>query len=108
MRDRQRKIRPNDAKLRELILYVAERCENDPDFGALKLNKILFNADFIAYALTGKAITGASIRSSAMVPHHVDLCLSLIASKHKAMRPRSDASDTATHRTVPLLCVIPT
>jgi hypothetical protein len=33
-------------------------CELDESFGSIKLNKILFNADFGAYALWGKPITG--------------------------------------------------
>lgn len=49
----------NEKKFRELILYIADRCEYDPHFGALKLNKILFYSDFLAYATTGNAITGA-------------------------------------------------
>ena len=49
----------NEAKFRELLLYVAERCENDANFGAIKLNKILFLADFSAYAHLGKPISGA-------------------------------------------------
>lgn len=48
----------NDAKLAELILYVSDRCADDPRFGATKLNKILFYADFIAYGKLGKPITG--------------------------------------------------
>lgn len=55
---RARTPEPNDAKLAELMLYVALRCEQDPAFGATKLNKILFFADFLAYARTGRAITG--------------------------------------------------
>ena len=46
------------AKLRELVLYIAERCQEHPKFGAVKLNKILFFADFIAYARRGNSITG--------------------------------------------------
>jgi len=49
---------PNDRKFQELLLYVASRCEGDPTFGAVKLNKILFFADFLAYGKLGKAITG--------------------------------------------------
>jgi len=45
-------------KLRELILYIAQKCQDHPRFGAVKLNKILFFADFIAYAKRGKSITG--------------------------------------------------
>ncbi len=49
---------PNDAKLRELILFVAARSENDLNFGSTKLNKLLFFADFLAYVKLGNPITG--------------------------------------------------
>jgi len=51
-------IQPNDRKFRELILYISQRCEQDPNFGKTKLNKILFYSDFLAYAQTGEPITG--------------------------------------------------
>lgn len=44
-------------KLRELILFIAANSESDPDFGATKLNKILFYSDFLAYKTFGKSIT---------------------------------------------------
>jgi hypothetical protein len=47
-----------EARLRELILYVAAECFTDPKFGATKLNKILWWADFLAYAKYGRPITG--------------------------------------------------
>ncbi len=47
-----------EAGLRELILYVATQCQDDPKFGATKLNKILWWADFLAYAEHGRPITG--------------------------------------------------
>jgi hypothetical protein len=47
-------------KLRELMVYVAERSMEDPSFGATKLNKILFFSDFYAYGKYGKPITGAT------------------------------------------------
>jgi len=50
--------RPDDDKFRELILYIATRCEEDPYFGKTKLNKILFYADFTAYGELGAPITG--------------------------------------------------
>ncbi len=49
---------PDDNKLKELVLYVSEKCEGDDAFGAVKLNKILFYADFIAYVRLGRSITG--------------------------------------------------
>ncbi len=45
-------------RLRELMLFVAERCQYDPHFGVTKLNKILFYCDFFAFAKLGKPITG--------------------------------------------------
>lgn len=50
----------NAQKLKELMLYVAKRSEDDPRFGAIKLNKILFYADFAAYRELGKSITEAN------------------------------------------------
>jgi len=48
----------NEEKLRELVLYVIQKCGDDPRFGATKLNKILFYSDFYSYAHFGKPITG--------------------------------------------------
>lgn len=51
-------IQSDEQKFRELIIYVAFKCQSDPSFGAVKLNKILFHADFIAYGSFRKPITG--------------------------------------------------
>jgi hypothetical protein len=53
-------------KLRELILYVAEKSAADPHFGLTKLYKILFYCDFEAYARYGAAITGCPYKK---LPH---------------------------------------
>ena len=58
----------DERKLKELILYVADRCEADPTFGAVKLNKILFYADFLAFASTGKPITGVGYEKMQLGP----------------------------------------
>ena len=50
--------RPDDAKLRELVLLIATLSEGDKPFGKVKLNKHLFFADFLAYLMFGKSITG--------------------------------------------------
>lgn len=44
-------------KLKELILYIAGRCEGWGNWGATILNKILFFSDFMAYAKYGEPIT---------------------------------------------------
>src|SRR3989337_1094906 len=53
----------DEDKFRELIIYVANKCEGDIYFGATKLNKILFYSDFVAYYLHGKPITGAEYKA---------------------------------------------
>lgn len=45
-------------KFRELVILIARRSEGDPRFGAIKMNKLLFYADFLAYAKLGNSITG--------------------------------------------------
>jgi uncharacterized phage-associated protein len=46
-------------RFKELVLYIADKSKEDPRFGAIKLNKILFYADFAAYRQLGRPITGA-------------------------------------------------
>jgi hypothetical protein len=43
-------------RLRQLILFIAERCRADPGFGMTKLVEILFRADFESFARYGKPI----------------------------------------------------
>ena len=45
-------------KLRQLILYVSQKCAEHSEFGSTKLNKILYFSDFLSYANTGKPLTG--------------------------------------------------
>src|SRR5262249_41416122 len=49
---------PDDTRLQELILYIAQRSEDDIHFGKTKLYKILFFSDFGAFARWGRSITG--------------------------------------------------
>lgn len=48
---------PNEHKFRELVLFIAQKSEGDVQFGATKLNKLLFYADFLAFQSFGQAIT---------------------------------------------------
>jgi hypothetical protein len=61
-------IRPKDRKLAELILFISERSEGDPRFGAEKLNKLLFYSDFAAYLLLGKSITSQAYQKLPVGP----------------------------------------
>lgn len=52
----------NLGRLGELMLYVASKCHNDRAFGATKLNKILWMADFRAFEQLGEPLTGVRYR----------------------------------------------
>lgn len=47
-----------EERLKELILYVSKKLSNDDHFGQVKLNKVIFFADFTAFGRLGKTITG--------------------------------------------------
>jgi hypothetical protein len=49
----------DENKFRELIVYIANRSQDDRFFGAVKLNKILYYADFYAHRRLGRSISGA-------------------------------------------------
>lgn len=49
----------SEALAGELILFIAEKSLDDPHFGSVKLNKILYAADSLSYRLYGEPITGA-------------------------------------------------
>ena len=45
-------------RFRELIVDVAQESADDPNFGAVKLNKILYHSDFRAFERFGLPLTG--------------------------------------------------
>lgn len=50
---------PNkEQRLKELIVYISDKCAGNEKFGATMLNKILWAADFISYQDKGRPITG--------------------------------------------------
>jgi hypothetical protein len=62
-----------EERLAELIIYISQKCSSDPKFGATKLNKILYFADFLAYGTYGRAITGVPYchREQGPAPHRL-------------------------------------
>ena len=61
-------VRPDEEKFRELLLLVAEELKDDDFGGALKVNKVLYYAEFGHFRATGKPITGARFRKLRMGP----------------------------------------
>ena len=49
-------------RVRQLILFIAERCQADPNFGMTKLVKVLYRADFESFAKYGESITGTQYK----------------------------------------------
>ena len=47
-------------RLGELILHIAQECAQDATFGSIKLNKILWFSDFMAYGKFKTPITGVA------------------------------------------------
>ena len=113
MRKMQERVKPSpirytteEAKerLRELILYIAARCEDDPTFGAVKLNKILFFADYLSYLGHGEPITGAQYQKLPQGPcpvHLVPIREELKAAGDIVIRKQAIFFKTQ-HRIIPL------
>ncbi len=68
-------------KLKTLVHYVIWRAGNAPDFGAVKLNKVLWFSDARAFEAFGKLITGETYirKKFGPVPTHVDSVLNELA-----------------------------
>ncbi len=56
------------SRLRNLILYVSRRCYPCEFFGAIKLNKIIWKADFDSFAARGIPVTGREYRRQKLGP----------------------------------------
>ena len=50
----------DESRFKELIVLISDLCATDPTYGSIKLNKILYFADFMAYRELGRPITGAT------------------------------------------------
>ena len=66
-------IRYEPEKFRELVVYIADRFGDDPPLGDVKLNKILYFSDFLAYNRLGRPITGARYQKQKLGPIAVPL-----------------------------------
>lgn len=65
----------NRGKFKELVLYFAQESERvgDEGFGMVKLNKLLYRADFQAFRLLGRPITGETYERQEFGPVARDL-----------------------------------
>lgn len=65
------------ARLRELIIYIAEICQTDSRFGKTKLVKLLYLSDFTSFREFGKPVTGHKYvkLQNGPFPDHLDQLL---------------------------------
>lgn len=91
-------------RLRELILFIAERCQDDPKFGAVKLAKILFRADFVSFARYGEPITGTPYKKlyQGPVPTAVKTIRDEMLEKGEIVIAKEGYSPQPRERVVPL------
>lgn len=102
------KMRGYDAeRFRQLALYIAERCADDPRFGKTKLAKILFYSDFGAFGQLGDSITGATYSKFPNGPFPRMLDRELSTMEHEGMGQVVHANyfQRDQHRLVPLSLV---
>jgi hypothetical protein len=94
----------NEAKLRELIIYIATLSEKDDAFGAIKLNKLLFRADFNAYLQSGKPITGVEYFAleNGPAPRPMKRLLSAMQKRGEIAIRKKDFFGKEQHRVLPL------
>src|ERR1700676_3371183 len=60
-------------RLREAVLYVSQKCEQAPYFGKVKLNKIVWRADFESFAQRGQPVTGRQYQRLKQGPAPVEM-----------------------------------
>ena len=60
-------------RLWEAILYVSKKCEDAPFFGLVKLNKIIWRADFESLAQRGQPVTGRQYQRLKQGPAPVEM-----------------------------------
>ncbi len=100
-----RKTSPESRKkLRELILYIADRLDGDVNFGAIKLNKIILKADQLAYVRTGKSITDTPYMKleQGFVPYHMKPILEEMIEANEIVIRKRQNYQYIQHRVVPL------
>jgi len=81
-------------RLTEAILYVSEKCEKAPRFGLIKLNKIIWRADFTAFAARKVPVTGRAYQKLRYGPAPIEMLPLLNELKQKGFIEIDDISVT--------------
>jgi len=91
-------------KLEELMLYISHKSHDDETFSSTKLNKLLFIADFYAYGIWEKSITGTKYvrRQFGPVPSEVLIAQDKLIANGKAKIEERSYFERTQKRLVPL------
>lgn len=93
-------------RLKQLILYIAERCAAAPYFGSVKLNKILWKADFDSFAERGVPVTGRAYQRLELGPAPKEmkpLHREMVMDELITVETRRFGDEIEEHRTVALV-----
>lgn len=92
---------PSLEKVGNVVLYFLEKCDN---LFTVKLNKLLFYADFLNFKLTGYSITGLCYQAVQMgpVPHRYDLMYNLLLEENFIEYDLADINDNLVEQPKPL------
>lgn len=93
--------KPSLEKFGNVVLYYLERCNN---LFKVKLNKLLYYADFLHYKQTGYSITGCNYHAIQMgpVPYRYDLAFDLLQENNFIDYKLADINDSLVEQPVPL------
>jgi transcriptional regulator with XRE-family HTH domain len=92
-------------KLKNVLLYILERCAGKPNVGETVLYKLLYFSDFNYYELHEEHLTGASYRKLPYgpVPQKLDTILNQMIEKGQLQRVKTEYHTYAQIRYLPLV-----
>lgn len=92
-------------KMRNILLYILERCAGKPNVGETVLYKLLYFSDFNYYELYEEQLTGASYRKLPFgpVPQNLDIIINDMIEDEQIQRLRTEYHGYPQTRYIPLV-----
>ncbi|WP_396150866.1 type II toxin-antitoxin system antitoxin SocA domain-containing protein [Flavobacterium sp.] len=93
------------SKMKNILLYILERCAGKPNVGETVLYKLLYFSDFNYYELYEEQLTGASYRKLPFgpVPQNLDIIINDMIESEQIQRLRTDYHGYLQTRYIPLV-----
>lgn len=103
-RERESSPKLQLSKLKNVILYLLERCSGKPNVGETVLYKLLYFADFNYYELHEEHLTGATYRKLPFgpVPKDIDFLLQMMLEQGELQRIKTEYFGYTQTRYIPL------